>query len=287
MSDVTLVVGADGQIGSALVARLTRAGRPVVTTSRREGAVGRRLILDLADDPARWSLPDGIASAFLFAAITSLQECESDPLRTARVNVANLSTLAAMLVERGAMVLFPSTNLVFDGSAPRRRADDPVSPETEYGRQKAAAERALLELDSGRVAIVRLTKVLGPGDRLLGDWIASLRRGEAIRPFCDKVMAPVGLGRAVDVLLGVAEARLAGITQVSASRDLTYAEAAEFLRRRLGAGASLVQPRAAHGAGLRPSAAPRHTTLCTRRMTEELGVKAPDPYEALEEVLEC
>src|SRR5690606_26325829 len=116
--------------------------------------------LDLADDPPRWRLPEDVAVAFLCAAVTALRSCEADPAGTARANVEHTARLASMLVGRGAFVVFLSSNLVFDGSEPRRRADAPTCPATEYGRQKAAAEGALLAM--GGVSIVRLTKVVGP-----------------------------------------------------------------------------------------------------------------------------
>lgn len=44
-----------------------------------------------------------------------------------------------------------STNLVYDGSIPFRRADDPVSLLTEYSRQNAEGDRDLVAV-SGTVA---------------------------------------------------------------------------------------------------------------------------------------
>jgi dTDP-4-dehydrorhamnose reductase len=283
---VVLVAGADSQIGGALVARFQSLGREVTGTSRRPGETDGWLGLDLADDATRWCLPEKVSVAFLCAAVTGLQACELDPSRTRRINVDGTLALAERLLERGAFVIFLSTNLVFDGSLPHRPAADAVSPQTEYGRQKAAAERGLHALGGDRAAVVRLTKVLTHRDPLLGDWVSRLRRGEPIHPFRQKVMAPVGLDHAVSVLEGVADRRLGGISQVSARRDLSYAEAAEFLCRSVGANPALVQPGEPASADLTLAAAPRHTTLCTRRIAKELGIEPPDPFEAIEKVIE-
>ena len=150
-------------------------------------------------------------------------------------------------------MVFPSTNLVFDGCEAFRRSDEPVSPRAEYGRQKAAAERGLLGLAPEQAAIVRLTKVLDPEDPLLNGWIAALRRGEPVHPFRDKVMAPVSLSSTVKVLLGVAQARLRGISQYSAARDISYVDAALALCRELGIPTPLIEPLDSASAGLRRS----------------------------------
>src|SRR5437764_879665 len=89
-------------------------------------------------------------------------------------------------------VLIVGADGVFDGQHPHRLPTDPVSPVTEYGRQKAEVERHLLTMDAP-AAVVRLTKVLQPGFPLLRGWVDALKIGEPILPFSDMVMAPVTL----------------------------------------------------------------------------------------------
>ena len=94
-----------------------------------------------------------------------------------RLGQGGPARLAQALSASGAFPVLLSTNLVFDGTVPYRGPDDPVCPRTEYGRQKAAAERAVLAAGG---AVVRLTKVLGPDDPLVTGWVARLRRGEPV-----------------------------------------------------------------------------------------------------------
>lgn len=278
-----MIIGADGLIGQALVAHLIRAGESVWETTRRPETVsGRRLFLDLAEDVSSWHPPDRISVAYLCAAVSSLERCRKEPVQSAVVNVQNTVVLAKTLVERGVFVVFPSTNLVYDGSAPFRKADDPVCPRTEYGRQKAAAEKQLSTLGDS-VAIVRFTKVIGPDMPLFKGWIQALRNGETIHPFSDMVLAPVPLPFAVEVLHRVGKMRLPGILQVSGEKDITYEQMARYIARRLGVNSDRVQPLSWQEAGLQPEAAPTHTTLDTTRLRVECGMKPPDVWLAVEE----
>jgi hypothetical protein len=65
-------------------------------------------------------------------------------------------TAITELVEGGKL-----TNLVFDGSVPCRNAHDAACPVTEYGRQKAEAEKQLLALGN-MAAVVRVHEGHGP-----------------------------------------------------------------------------------------------------------------------------
>ncbi|MBX9628405.1 MAG: sugar nucleotide-binding protein [Gemmataceae bacterium] len=266
-----LVVGADGQIGRALLARLAADGRPAVGTSRRPGGAGRPL--DLAADPASWELPGRVSVAYLCAAVTSVEACRRDPAGTAAVNVTRTLDLADRLRGRGAHLVFLSTNQVFDGAVPFRREDEPPRPRTEYGRQKAAVERELLA--AGGATVVRLTKVVPADWPLVRGWAEVLARGEPVEAFRDMVLAPVPLDFVTRVLARVGEARPGGVFHVSGAADLTYADLARRVAARVGAAAGLVRETSFADKGLPPEAAPAHTALDAARLRDVLGLTAP------------
>ena len=273
-----LVVGADGRIGRALADRLAGKGHAVIRTvlSPESGAE----VLDLSRNAAGWTPPRPVSVAFLCAAATSLEYCRTRPMESRAVNVDGTVALARTLTGRGARVVFPSSNLVFDGSCPFARADASVCPRTEYGRQKADAERQLLELPG--VCVVRLSKVLGPASPLLAPWAAALRRGEPVRPFADMVMSPVPLGFAVEVLGRVGATPMEGVLQVSAAEDISYEQAARHVAKRIRAAQELVEPVSAAGSGLPLEHLPAHTTLDTTRLRAELGLVPPEVWEAVD-----
>ena len=168
---------------------------------------------------------------------------------------------------------------MLDGLRPFRPANAPYAPQTEYGRQKAETEQRLRQLPG--TCVVRFTKVLGPATPLLLNWIAALRKGEVIRPFADMPMAPVPLDFAVEALTSVAAARAEGVVQVSADRDITYAEAARFVADCLHCPPHLVRPVTVADSGMAIDHVPAHTTLDATRLKTEFGLAPPPPWAAI------
>jgi dTDP-4-dehydrorhamnose reductase len=270
-----LIVGRDSLIGRSLLLRLREAGQTVIGTTRRpESSSPPDMMLDLAGDPASWQCPESVNVAVLCAGVTKIAGCRANPEDSARINVDALVALAERLASRGTFVVYLSTNHVFDGTRPFVRADDPISPATEYGRQKAEAEGRIRALDR-LAAIVRFTKVLGSGDPLFSQWSVALKNSQVIHPFSDMFMAPVPVACAVTVLCLVALTRQPGIWQVSGDRDISYAEAARLGAASLRVSDALVQPipmaQAISGAGQPP----RNTTLDIERIRTELGIEPP------------
>ena len=258
------------------MAHLQRAGERVVGTTKRPEAVDEsHLYLDLSEDMEGWQCPWPIAVAVVCAGVTKLGTCRRDPAATAQVNVQGVSALVKNLVARDAFVIYLSSNQVFDGSVPHRLPDDPISPVTEYGRQKAEAERRISQWGDS-VAIVRFTKVLGPTVPRFSAWLEALRNGETIQAFSDMYIAPVPLSCAVSVLRLVGDRRLSGILQVSGGSDISYAEAAHLGARMLGVNPSLVQPVEASRSGRYTEPVPANTTLNIDRLRSALGIVPPD-----------
>ncbi len=276
-----LVVGANSLIGNALVSALNSTGNRVFSTSRREKLSESCSYLDLDQDVSGWPLPEKIDVAFLCAAYNSLDYCHREPLKTRQVNVVHTLKLAQRLVKAGARVIFLSTNLVFDGNTAFVKADAPLCPQTEHGRQKAQAERQLLALGDS-ITILRLTKVFWPKIELLGQWICALQNNKVIHPFSDKVVSPLPLSFAIQVLCDVVSKPIDGIVQVSGNRDVSYSQLAYRLAQRMGVSEDLVEPIRAQDSKLFLEHLPHNTTLDTTRLNEEFGMKAPDVWSGMD-----
>ncbi len=284
--NVSLIIGADGLIGRALADFLVQTGESVLTTTRKADTLSKkRIFFDLLENVSAWSPPKQVSVAYLCAAITSLETCRRNPKQSERVNVGNTVALAKMLIAEGTFVVFLSTNLVYDGSVPFRKADEPVSPLVEYGCQKAETEKRLLALGPS-VSVVRLTKVLGPNMPLFNKWIQALQQGKIIHPFSDMVMAPVPLLSVVDILYQVAQKRLPGILQVSGKQDIAYQRIAYYIAQRLGVSQGFVQPIRYQQSGMHFEGVPAYTTLDISRLRGELGMDLPDVWETIDSVFE-
>ncbi len=284
MSDPILVVGGDGLIGRALCLEFAERGEGFVATSRRGGGrEGGAHRLDLAR-PEEWELPESCRAAVLCAAATRLDFCRDHPGEARRINVENTLKLSRALSDRGALVVFLSTNLVFNGDTPHTPADAPQDPRTVYGEMKAEVEQRLSE-HAERSAIVRLSKVFSPEMPLLTDWRNALATGGRIDAFTDYRCAPIDLATTVRAIADVAVGEREGVWQLSPAEDVSYAEVAAEVARRLGA-----DPGQVHAI---PSSdkttlehVPEHTTLDASRARRELGLEFPDMPAVLDRVLE-
>ena len=239
-----VVAGSTGTIGRALTGRLRDEGRQVTAVSRTA-----------AVEPP-WPAAD---VTFLCIGAGGLDACERDPVGTRRVNVDAVVAVARVAAAVGSRVVLVSSSHVFDGRSPMSRAGDPRSPQTAYGRQKADAEAAVLEMPGA--AVLRLSKVIGPGDARLGAWREALLAGRTVEAFADLAMAPVSLADAVTALVGVGEAGESGVFQLSGSRKESYLSLALAVADHLGAPRSLVVATSAADAGVPPAFRPSGVLL--------------------------
>lgn len=218
------IAGGDSRIGSALAGIARKHGDEVILSSRRPGAAWP---LDLGC-PESWRLPDGPGAAFLCASLCSLAACRMNPEATALVNVKGTLLLAERLAASGFRICFLSSTQVFDGRKPFPLPSDAVSPETEYGRQKAVVEERLLRFFPSSL-IVRLSKVVTPDLPLFRAWKEALERKEVIQPFSDSYLSPLSLVDMAEVLYSAMAKGERGILHLSGPDQVSYAEAGNIL----------------------------------------------------------
>lgn len=132
-----LILGRDGQVGTALTAILAPLGE--IAAYGRAGADFTR-----PDDVARLvhrERPDIIVNA---AAYTAVDKAESEPEVARLVNATSPGRLAEAARQVGARLIHISTDYVFDGEQTQPYAeDDPTSPINVYGRSKLEGEVAI------------------------------------------------------------------------------------------------------------------------------------------------
>jgi dTDP-4-dehydrorhamnose reductase len=188
-----LVLGASGQVGTALGERLAARGHSWVGTYARVSRPGL-VPLDIADPaPTRRliaeSAPDWV---FCVGALTHVDHCEEHPEEAFRLNRDAPALVAREAAGRGAGIVFYSTEYVFDGTAGPYAEDDPVNPLSVYGRSKLEGERGVAAANP-RVIIVRTTVVYGPepqGKNFVYQLLRRARAGERMRAPADQVSSP-------------------------------------------------------------------------------------------------
>lgn len=277
----SLVIGATGLLGRAISERLRSLGHRVLETKRQSSDGSPSL--DISAMTGSWTPPSGVATAYLCAAVTSQRVCRVSFDEAYAVNVTNTVLLARRLVDAGIFVVFPSTNLVFDGSRPHEQANAARCPRTAYGRMKADAEQRLLAIGGG-IGIVRLTKVVHSHLPIFVQWRSTLSRDADVHPYHDVVFSPLLLREAVSVLITAGRARAEGVMQVSAQDDISYAEACRLLAKCLAVPEARVKPVAWQEAQSGLEHVPEHTTLGTGRAEEVCGFAPLKAHAVLEEV---
>lgn len=183
-----VITGADGFVGSALVAHCVATGRPFVATVRKpssEGGPNPHTVsvsdLATASDSALDGIVAGAAAIVHLAGRAHvLAETAQDPaVLYHAANVVALERMAAAAVRGGVrrFVLASTIKVHGESTVPGRpfRAEDALVPRDAYARSKLAAEQKLAAIAAGtslEPVVLRLPLVYGP--RVKGNFLTLL-----------------------------------------------------------------------------------------------------------------
>ena len=144
--DRILILGARGQLGSALLTQDWPVGTFVLPATRDQ--------LDVTDSAAVWSYlmrwrPRVVVNA---AAYTNVDRAEDEPELATAVNHQAVASIVQGVKAIGARLIHLSTDYVFDGATEGwYREADQVNPLSVYGRSKRAGELEALQLEDSLV----------------------------------------------------------------------------------------------------------------------------------------
>jgi dTDP-4-dehydrorhamnose reductase len=206
----TLVTGAGGQVGTAVVAALD--GRDVVALDH--GA------LDLAERDSVEKTLDAVTPQTVIncGALTDVDRCERDPDAAFAANAFGVRNLAAASERVGAHVVHISTDYVFDGRSERPYDEwDAAAPLSHYGRSKLGGERELA-CHASSWTVVRTAWVYGRRGGDFVSWVLdAVRRGETPPVVDDQTSSPTYAPDLAAMLVSLAAARRPGLFHVTNS----------------------------------------------------------------------
>ncbi len=192
-----LITGASGFVGENLARRLRDVGRLyLVYGSRRPRApaeVTFSVDLSVRGNFSRKVGDLEVEAVVHAAALVSPDQCERDPDAARTINVEGTAEVARWARDRGAKMIYFSTDLVFDGERGGYGEEDEPRPLNVYGRTKLEGEEAVMRTCS-RWAILRLALSYGPTRGAKGDWTRAMRetvrQGGVLRLFTDQFRSP-------------------------------------------------------------------------------------------------
>lgn len=275
-----LLIGAAGQVGSALAPRLARLGT-VLSATRLDADLERP---DELRALVRRVSPSLIVNA---AAYTAVDDAEHDEARCRLIN----ADAPGMLAEEGARLDAPivhySTNYVFDGmgSAPYQE-DDPIGPLGVYGSTKAEGERAVAASNPAHL-ILRTSGVYGwSGRNFMLRILALAREREELHVVDDQLVAPTPASALADATVKALDRALnSGAEWTSGTFHLTAAGTTSwhgFAERVLALDPARATQRPTRLVAVSteeyPTAArrPRNGVLNNDRFTRRFGFAIPD-----------
>jgi dTDP-4-dehydrorhamnose reductase len=218
-----VVTGASGFVGRTILSQLG-SERAVGTYHSKPSAglvhfdAGQHRFTNL-----KGLLNGDVSHVFLTHGAVNPELCARDPVGTAKVNVESITRLLAEIIAEGATPVYLSTDYVFDGSRSLRREDEPQTPNTEYGRQKAAVEQWLQSRREPWL-IARLSKVVS-GHRninsVLGQWVNDICEGKTMRSATDQVFSPAHVEDIAGATIKLADQGFTGIYHVAGAEPIS------------------------------------------------------------------
>jgi dTDP-4-dehydrorhamnose reductase len=220
-----LITGVTGQVGSALIPRLSAFGTVLAADRQlidltKPGGIGARL-----DELA----PDVIVNP---AAYTAVDKAEDDRETAFLVNEAAPRAMARWAADANVPLVHFSTDYVFDGrgNTPWKETDTP-SPLSVYGASKLAGERAIQEL-GGPHLIARTSWVYAPsGANFFRTIMRLAQEREELRIVADQHGAPTSAAIISDTIaamfadtrgLSDVVARAGGLLHLTASGSTNW-----------------------------------------------------------------
>jgi dTDP-4-dehydrorhamnose reductase len=258
-----LITGASGILGRALSDRLSGA-HTLYLWGRGEA--------DLTDEAQVRAAGKSIAFEAVVhaAAMTNVDGCESEPERAMAANRDATRFVAKLARERGATMVYVSTDYVFDGSkGSPYLEEDPTGPINAYGRTKLAGEEAA-RASGAACLVVRTSWLYGPGGKNFVDTIATkLGQGESLEVVDDQRGSPTyarDLAYAIEILL---RRGALGTVHVTNSGHTTWHGFAVEIARYLGS-SSPITPTTSEKIK-RPAARPKYSVLSGARFRALTG----------------
>ncbi|KAG9066052.1 hypothetical protein KI688_001271 [Linnemannia hyalina] len=249
-----LVTGASGLLGRAVVTEFKNAGHEVVGVafSRAKGDLKK---LDLEDSNAVQTFvdaenPDVIVHC---AAERRPDVVEKNPDGAKNLNVQVPGLLADLTNDRGILLIYISTDYVFDGTSPPYDVRDKANPLNLYGQTKYDGEKEIKKFNSSAI-ILRVPILYGAteynGESAVNSLIDSVKDGKAVSMDHYGVRYPTNVADVARVVKDLStkvrheKVFISGILHFSGEEKYTKYEICQVIAKVLGTSTDHLTPNA-------------------------------------------
>lgn len=177
------------------------------------------------------------------AGLTNVEKCENNPELAFNINVGISSLLAKVTKKLDIPMVHISTDHLFGGSLPMLSEEEPIHAINVYGKTKALAEKAVLEINPN--ALIIRTNFYGWGTsyrRSFSDHIIdSLRNLQTISLFDDVYYTPILIEKLIHTVHDLLLKKATGIYNVVSDDRVSKYEFGVLIAEKFGFDETLIQ----------------------------------------------
>jgi len=218
------------------------------------------------------------------AAYTDVDGCEINKDLAWKVNVEATKHIAMASAKIGAHVTYVSTDYVFDGKKGLYSEEDQPHPISHYGYTKLKGEESIRE-HSKEWCITRTSVIYGWGPKYklnFATWIINnLEQGKEVKILTDQYVSPTLNTNLAEMLLEIAERKIAGSLHTAGARRVSRHEFAVKLAEVFNLDMDLVKPAKMDEMSWKAKR-PRDSSLNVSKALTLLSQKPLEPNQALE-----
>lgn len=274
--------GANGQLGSDLVAQSAQRGLDLVPVTRAQ--------VDAADPTAGFDDLD-FDVAINCVAATRVDDCEKDPAPAVAINAHFAGRLAKACAAKGARLVQVSTDYVYGGQDQREPLSEDVgrAPVNVYGATKALGED-LARLEHDDVLVARVASLFGvagasgKGGNFVETMLRFGKERGRLTVVDDQVMSPTASWDAGEAILDLIGAKApAGVYHVVNAGVASWCDFAQAIIAKAGVAAEVVPIPTSQFPT--PARRPPYSALSNARLEAAIGRPMPHWTDALDRYL--
>ena len=193
------------------------------------------------------------------AAYTKVDLAEKEPEAAIAVNGHAPRMLADLCRRFGTTLIHFSTDYVFDGSSRRPwHVDDPVNPQSAYGRSKLLGEQSIQQNPPHRWLILRTAWLYGPGGpNFVQTMLNVARAGKPLKVVNDQVGSPTYTHDLAAATLDLLDRGAHGVYHVTNSGQTTWFDFASAIFEQWGLNPDLKPTTSSEWKATKPDSATR------------------------------